>query len=116
MKQHSSHADQYKVFIEHIPPALQQPAPADSMNDFQANPAPNLSILVKDVVSQEEWTGKAQLNEGFIDRLQKWVSKGKYTCTKFTNEIVPQGEEARESAPPQVVSTEMELRVQIFKF
>ena len=42
---------------------------------------------MKDTCSHEEWTGSAFLNENFIDRLQKWVAKGKYTCTKFTNEL-----------------------------
>lgn len=69
----------------------------------------NLSILVKDTLSHEEWTGTAFLNESFIDRLQKWVAKGKYSCTKFTNEMsavqMPTGnaeiQERADSAPPQ---------------
>ena len=132
---------QYKVYIEHCPSQQSQAHQAAqqfqvSVQDNEGQPldfnqqvaAPNLSILVKDTCSHEEWTGSAFLNENFIDRLQKWVAKGKYTCTKFTNELsavqmsgqrgtTSEIEDRGDSVPPQQApQTEMELRVQIFKF
>lgn len=49
-------------------------------------------------MTQDEFKGQAYLNTQYIDKLQRWVNKSKFNCIQLNN------------------NTEMELRVQIFKF
>jgi len=81
----------FKVFIQQI-------APQPNKEGEQNAEANNLNIRVKCSTTQEEFKGQAFLQTQFIDKLQKWVNKGKFSCVAMNN------------------NTEMELRVQIFKF
>ena len=86
----------YKVFIQHIAGLVRQ-----QVNETVVqvdNLPPNLNIRVKCTETQDEYRGQAFLNSQYLDKCQRWVSKGKFECITMNN------------------NTEMELKVQIFKF
>ncbi len=76
----------HKVFIQPI--HYDQPSEQDG---------PNVRIRVK-TTAKDEFTGDATLNPQYIDKLQRWVKKNKFTCVPLNND------------------QELELRVEIFKF
>ena len=60
--------------------------------------AANVRIRVKNSETLDEFSGTAFLNPQYIDKVQRWVRKNKYSCISLNNDL------------------EMELRVEIFKF
>lgn len=57
---------------------------------------PNVRLRVKTAL--DEFTGETTLNPQYLDKLQRWVKKNKFTCMPLNND------------------QELELRVEIFKF
>lgn len=58
----------------------------------------NVKIRVKNSESLDEFSGTAYLNPQYLDKVQRWIRKNKYSCVGLNNDM------------------EMELRVEIFKF
>jgi hypothetical protein len=59
---------------------------------------PNLNIRVKNTDTLDEYKGLVYLKSSFTGKLHKWISKHKYQCVPLNN------------------NSELELRVEIFKF
>ena len=58
----------------------------------------NVKIRVKNSETLDEFSGTAFLNPQYLDKVQRWVRKNKYSCISLNNDM------------------EMELRIEIFKF
>ena len=76
---------------------IQQIEQDQSMIDSNSN-ALNVRIRVKNSASLEEYTGETFLNPQYLDKVQRWVKKNKFSCVHLNNDL------------------EMELKVEIFKF
>ena len=71
----------YKVFVQTIKPDESKPTdPSDAISN-----SPNLNIRVKCIKTQEEFRGQAFLNTQYIEKLQRWINKNKFTCVPLNN-------------------------------
>ena len=59
---------------------------------------PNVRLRVKNTASLDEFIGETYLNPQYLEKVQRWVRKNKFSCTALNNDL------------------EMELKVEIFKF
>ena len=86
----------YKVFIE---PEEQVSQKLDSLNLNDGHLRMlNLNIKVKDNESLDEYKGSVEFQSGHLEKLNRWITKNKYTCAQMNN------------------ANELELKVEIFKF
>ena len=81
-----------KVYIETI--SSEAPGAAGEQENQQAN----VRIRVRNSETLDEYQGQALLNPAYMDKVQRWVRKGKFNCIGTNNDL------------------ELELRIEIFKF
>ena len=67
-------------------------------NESMDQERPNVRLRVKNTTTLDEFIGETFLNPQYLDKVQRWVRKNKFSCTPLNNDL------------------EMELKVEIFKF
>ena len=82
-----------KVYIQPIPVSND----AEMAQEGDERSA-NVKIRVKNTENLDEFQGTAYLNPQYLDKVQRWIRKNKFSCVGLNNDM------------------EMELKVEIFKF
>lgn len=65
-----------KVYIEPLVDTQEEHSLEDEMQGLEDRP--NLSIRIKNTDSLDEYKGQAFLPANFLEKLNRWINKGKY--------------------------------------